>query len=139
MKKHSKKDLCKCVASLVLVLAMLFSTTVKQAYAVTLPSWVYNAVFRVALYGANYLANNVNLKTYQVTTYDSHSWRAELGSIKFNNRSSNTGSAAGYKTKIATTWSQSRTRTNVFMYGTKRSFTTGSKYIALQVLTHTVS
>lgn len=137
MKSYRIKNICKKVTSSILVLLFVFSLTVNQVFAVSLPSWVYNAIFRVSVYGANYLASNTNLKDFTIKTYDSHAWDADLGSIKFNNKSANTGSASGYKTNIATTWSQSRTRTNVFMSGTKRSFTTGSNYLALQVVTPT--
>ena len=128
----SKGSLRRIITSLVLL--CLFSiSTITQTYAATLPGWVYNAVFRVCLYGANQLANNTNIKSHTIIVHDSHAWEADLGSVKFNNKTANIGSVSGYRTKIATTWSQSRTRTNVFMYGTKKSFTTGSNYLALQV------
>ncbi len=132
MKTRHNKGISKAMVSLVLVLTF-FASMVTQTYAATLPSWVYDAVFRVCVYGANQLANNTNLKSHKIIVHDSHAWEADLGSVRFNNKTDNTGSCSGYKTRIATTWSQSRTRTNVFMSGTKRSFTTGSNYLALQV------
>jgi len=123
-----KKVIKRTIVSL-LVISVCF-TAIKQPVSAALPGWVKDAIFRVASYGTNYIANNTNMRDYTRTRYDDHSWAVDLKSTKFNNKNSNTGSSAGFRTYIATTWNQSRTRTNVRMCGTKKSFTSGSKYIA---------
>ena len=112
---------------------VLFSVSAGSVHAFTVPPWVYKALFRIAVWGANTLANNVNLNVLDEPKVTP--WKVEIGSIKFNNRSLNTGHIVGYKTKIATTWHQSWTRTHVAMLATKRSFTSGSKYIVPEVVT----
>ncbi len=135
MKQRIHK-LFKPVISLALALVIITSCAVSPAQA-ALPAWALKGFYAVAKKGftnvINYYLNNCNLKQPSFTQYDDHGWSASLGSVQFNKDSANTGSFAAYQTNIATTWKQSRTRTNVTMYGTKRSFSSGSNYISLMV------
>ena len=135
MKKRGK-IIGKYVLSLLIVITMFFSSSVSAG---VVPSWVWSSVFKIMKYGStsflDYAANNWFLRECdEVVEYNSHSWKVYLRSAKFNDQSSNTGSFVGYKTKIATTWNQSRTKTYVTLHGDRRSFFSGSRYIAIQVL-----
>lgn len=134
MKHKQINSICRSILSVTIVMAIIISCSVCPAHASGLPGWVWSAIFRTAKYGINYIVSNCNLRPFEIVTYSDHAWAADLGSIKFNNSSTNTGTTASYSTKIATTWNQSRTRTNVSLYGTKRSFSSGSKYIAIEVV-----
>lgn len=102
----------------------------------SVPNWVYTTAFKVAQYGYNTIANNYNLKTPTIKKgEDGHSWIASLGSVKFNNRTEDTGSSAGYKVPIKGTWKQTRLDQWIGLYGYKRSFGSGSNYLALATIT----
>lgn len=134
MKQNEYKRICKSVLAVALAIMVIISCAVFPAYAFKLPGWVWSALFRISKYGLDYVLNNCNLRTFNIEIHSDHAWTVDLGSIKFNNKSANIGTTASYSTKIATTWNQSRTRTNVSLGGSKRSFSSGSKYIAIEVV-----